>query len=141
MLALVTKGVDYLILKGIVEALLAEMGAKDLQFEISSHDRGILSVEIPFGTLVSKATKLHEYVSLVKYNSIKEDLTIKIDKDSSFEKIVDSIKKTDSRIVSVEFSGIYEDKLTLSLEFLDREKQITSEDVAPIREKILKIAK
>jgi len=38
----------------------------------------------------------------------------------------------------VEFKDIFGDKLTLSLEFLDREKQITSEDVAPIREKILK---
>ncbi|HDQ88553.1 MAG TPA: hypothetical protein ENN92_00165 [candidate division WWE3 bacterium] len=111
---------------------------KDFHFDIISHEKGILSVEIAFSTLVSKVTKSRPYIPLVKFNSIKEDITIKVLKDTVFGDIVATIQKVDSRISSVEFKDIYEDKLTLSLEFLDRENQITSEDVAPIREKILK---
>jgi phenylalanyl-tRNA synthetase beta chain len=141
MLSLVTKGVDYLRFKGVIEALLEEMGIKGFQFEITSHEKGVLSVEIPFAMLAEKATKLRTYTPLTKFNSIKEDLTIKVEKDSSYEKIVNVVKEVDPRVISVEFADIYEDKLTLSLEFLDTGKQITSEDVAPIREKILKAVK
>jgi len=61
-----------------------------------------------------------------------------VDEKAIYEDIIATIKKLDPRIFLVKFKDIFEDRLTLSLEFLDREKQITSEDVAPIREKILK---
>jgi len=141
MLCLVTKGVDFLEFKGDIEALLLEMGIKSFPFEIKTHKEGqetIFSCEIPLKDLVAVATKNKVYTPLVKFNSIKEDVTIKVDEKAIYEDIIATIKKLDPRISLVEFKDIFGDKLTLSLEFLDREKQITSEDVAPIREKILK---
>ena len=47
------------------------------------------------------------------------------------------IKKTDSRVEKIAFKDLYENALTLSLEFLDRTTQLTSEDTKGIREKII----
>ena len=77
------------------------------------------------------------YSPLTGFNSIKEDITILVDPKIQFGDIEKVIKKTDSRVEKIAFKDLYENALTLSLEFLDRTTQLTSEDTKGIREKII----
>lgn len=141
MLGMVVKGMGYLEFKGVIEALLDEMGIKDTQFSILSHGDRILSLELSFEELVGKASKFKVYSPLSKFTAIKEDITFKVSPSWVYSQIEQKIKSVDPRIRSVKFLTLFEDNLTLSLEFLDSERQISSEDVAPIREKVARALK
>ncbi len=143
MLGIVTRGVPYLDFKGIVEALLADLGVNDLSFDVKSHSDGVLSVELPFTTeILPRVSKTHTYTPLSKYSPIIEDVTLRLNKLLSkyptYGELVDALRSLDDRIVSVEFVDLFEDRLTLRLEFLDRSKQLTSQDISKTRETILK---
>ncbi len=143
MLGLVTRGVPYLDFKGIVEALLGDLGVKDLSFEIKEHADGVFSVELPFTTgILPRVSKTHTYTPLSKYSPIIEDITLRLNKLLSkyptYGELISVLRSLDERIVSVEFVDLFEDRLTLRLEFLDRSKQLTSQDIAETRETILK---
>jgi phenylalanyl-tRNA synthetase beta chain len=152
-LGLVTKGVSYLELKGVVEGLLKEMGV-DANTNVIPHPmrnpsrldprvRGdnkdeIRAVELDFETLVKHASRAKTYTPISKFNSICEDFTFIVPKGVIYNQIETTIKKTDKRIKLVSFKDYYQDSITLAIEFLDRKNQISSEDTGKIREKMLK---
>ena len=139
MLGIVARGVDFLVFKGIIEALFEELGvAGEFAFEITEHPGGILSCEIVFDDLVNVSGESRIYSPLTGFNSIKEDITIVVGEDASFNEIISEVKDTDVRVNKASFKDIYGDALTLSIEFLDRSKQITSEETKNIRDSIIK---
>lgn len=138
MLGMVARGVDFLVFKGIVEALFEELGVTgDFPYEITEHSGGIISCELPFDKMVDSAGGSRVYSPLTGFNSIKEDITIIVGDATSFSEIVSVVSGTDVRVNKVGFKDMYEDALTLSIEFLDRAKQITSEDTKGIRQEII----
>lgn len=137
MLGLVTRGVDYVDLKGIVEALFDELGVKDYpEFEVVDNSGGKLGVELNFGELAKKATKSRAYTPLTSFNSIKEDLTFEIPEGVVYQQIEQAILETDPRIVKLNFKDIYKKALTFSIEYLDKQRQISSDDTQEIRKRI-----
>ncbi|GIW69647.1 MAG: phenylalanine--tRNA ligase beta subunit [Patescibacteria group bacterium] len=139
MLAMATRGVEYLELKGYVEALLDDLGVvTDFAFEIVDQGNGILSCEMCFDEISSMAGGIKGYSPLTTFNSIKEDITLLVDGNVPFKKIEEVVKGADARVKRVCFKDMFKDALTLSIEFLDRDKQITSEDTSGIREEIVK---
>ena len=144
-LGVVTKGVDYNDLKGILEAMLETMGLKDEplgifngSFEIKEFGDGKLGIELNFETLVNKATKDKSYIPLTGFNSIKEDLTFEVPQGFLYPRIEKIIYEVDDKVSKLEFKDIYENYLTFSIEYLDTKKQISSEDTQEIRKKIFK---
>jgi len=139
MLGIAAKGVDFLVFKGIIEALFEELGVSaDFPFEIGEHAGGILSCEISFDELAGVAGSGRVYSPLTGFNSIKEDITIIVGDATSFSEIISVVSNADVRVNKVSFKDVYENALTLSIEFLDRAKQITSEDTKAIRDGIIK---
>ena len=139
MLGIAAKGVDFLVFKGIIEALFEELGVSaDFPFEIGEHAGGILSCEISFDELAGVAGSGRVYSPLTGFNSIKEDITIIVGDTTSFSEIISVVSNADVRVNKVSFKDVYENALTLSIEFLDRAKQITSEDTKAIRDGIIK---
>jgi len=139
MLGMVARGVDFLVFKGIVEALFEELGVTgDFPYEITEHSGAIISCELPFDKMVDSAGGSRVYSPLTGFNSIKEDITIIVGDATSFSEIVSVVSSTDVRVNKVGFKDMYEDALTLSIEFLDRAKQITSEETKGIRDAIIK---
>lgn len=136
-LALAVKGIKYLEFKGIIEALFEELGIKN-QNIIVKNKKDYLTIEFNFEELVKKASKIKKYTPISQFSSIKEDLTLKVPESISYDQIKDVIFQTDSRIKKIEFKYIFKNFLTLSLEYLDIQKQISSQDSQKIREIIFK---
>jgi len=137
-LDIATRGVDRFDLKGIVEALFEDAGIKEYEeFEIRDFGGGKMGVEIDFEEFVEKATKSKTYIPLTSFNSIKEDLTFEVPEGVTYQEIEDKIRNTDERIVDLSFKDIYKNSLTFSIEYLSKERQLSSEDTKEIREKIV----
>lgn len=138
-LGIATKGIEYLELKGIIEAMLQdEMNvAQDaMDFEISKDENGYLTAELDFEKIGEIANNDKKYIPISQFNSIKEDLTLTVPEGIEYSQIKKAILAVDSRIETLEFKDIYKNALTLSIEYLDRQKQISSQDSQEIREKI-----
>jgi len=136
-LGLVTKGISYVDLKGVAEGLFKEVGITEFEdFEIRKFGEDKLGLEIDFEKLVEKATKIKTYTSLISFNSIKEDLTFEVPEGVTYNQVEEIILETDKRIVKLSFKDIYKNALTFSIEYLEKEKQISSEDTQEIRLRI-----
>lgn len=136
-LAIVAKNMDSLKFKGIIEGLFDEMGIKNYpDFNIKNIKTNYLTAELNFDELISIATKTKTYIPITNFNSIKEDLTLVVPSETNYSDIEKLIIDIDPRIIKLLFKDIYKNNLTLSLEYLDRQKQISSEDTKVIRKKI-----
>jgi len=139
MLGLVTKGINKVDLKGIVEALFDEMGVSSYpSFNVINHGGGRLGVEINFEELIKLSSKVKTYTPLTSFNSIKEDLTFEVPEGITYQQVERIILCSSERISKLEFKDIYKNALTFSIEYLDKEKQISSEDTQEIRKNIFK---
>jgi len=136
-LGLMVKNVDFVIFKGAVEGLFKELGAaKAPKFEILDLGRGILATELDFEALAKQASRDKVYTPLCAFNAIKEDLTFVVPESVTYPEMNKLILAVDQRISRLLFKGIYQNCLTLAIEYLDRDKQISSAETREIREKI-----
>ncbi len=139
-LGLAVKGVEYLEFKGILEVLLAEMGIESdkFGFQIQKDAVGYLKAELDFEELAKIASKTKRYIPLSRFNSIKEDLTLVIPQGVSYQEIEKTILGTSPQIKKLKFKDLYKNFLTLSIEYLNTKKQISSQDTQGIRQNIFK---
>ena len=141
-LGIATHGVGYLDLKGTLESLFEIMGlnlsyaSNSFSYEIRDFGNENLGVEINFESLAKMANKLKSYIPLTNFNSIKEDLTFEVPDNVLYPQIEKTIRETDERIFRLNFKDVFKNYLTFSIEYLDKEKQISSEDTQEIRKKI-----
>ena len=91
-----------------------------------------------FDVLVKNASKSKSYTPITSFNSIKEDLTFEVPEGVLFPQILKIIVEADNRINKVDYKDIFDNYLTFSVEYLDRNKQISSDDAQDIRKKIFK---
>lgn len=138
MLALAVRGIDEQELKGICEVIFDEFRIKEYPtFKIENYSN-VLGIELNFDDLVKNIGPIKQYVPLTSFNSIKEDITLIAHDKTTYQEIVETVRECDKRINSVRFKEIYDTYLTLSLEYLDTQKQISSEDTQQIRSKIFR---
>ncbi|MFH1744734.1 MAG: hypothetical protein ABH881_01040, partial [bacterium] len=138
-LGLVAKGMEFLEFKGVIEALQKEIGVKDsVNFKIQEQREDVFMAELDFEELIKKAVSVKTYQSLSNFNSIKEDLTFVVPPSGqiAYPQIEKIILDSDSRILKLNFKGIYKNFLTLAIEYLDTAKQISSEQTQEIRKNI-----
>ncbi len=148
--------------KGIVEEVAVILGVKNLKFyehlenktgayvnigdeelgEITIFDnidgKGVI-VELNFDLLRTHANAKKTYTPLPKYPPVVEDITIVVEPNIKTGDIIDTIKKQSSLVNEVILSGTYQNSRTFHILYLDKNKNLTTEDVAKIREKITKI--
>jgi len=137
MLGMVTKGFDEMEVKGLIEALFDEIGVDDVaNYDIKDFGNERFGIELNFMMLSEKATRNKTYTPLTGFNSIKEDLTFVIPKGILYGQVERTIFESDERIKKLEFKDVYKNALTFSIEYLDRNKQISSEETQEIRKKI-----
>ena len=95
--------------------------------------------EINLSELLEKAslTKLHKkFKPVPKYPPIIEDLTIEIDPKVKYSDIVKEIEAQSRLIHKVELLDEYQNKKTFRITYLSQDRNLTSEDIEPIRSKI-----
>ena len=65
-----------------------------------------------------------------------EDLSIEIKETIPYEKIVRIIKEQSNLIKNIELLNVYQNKKAFRIVYQSSDRNLTAEDVAPIREKI-----
>ena len=75
-------------------------------------------------------------VTVPKYPPIVEDLTLEIDPKIKYAQIVEVISSQSKLINKVELLDEYGNRKTFRITYQSRERNLTNEDIEPIREKI-----
>lgn len=138
MLGIVVKNVPYLNFKGLLTLLYSELNFEAPKIIcINEHNDNVLSAEINLEDLLDLPTTTPSYTPISNFNSLKEDLTFIVPKGVGFSEIVQEIYKTSILVKSVNYKDLYNNCLTISFEYLDRNSQIDSIAAQRIREKIV----
>jgi phenylalanyl-tRNA synthetase beta chain len=148
------EGVNFYEAKGIVEQILNLLGIKNYNFSkkddgvegavvnVGTKKVGVIEVlgevtfEIDITELLKHARETKVYKEPAKFPPIIEDLRFEIAPHYTFHEIESEIKKVSDLVYDVALLDVYENKKTFRITFLDRTKNLTNEDVAPIRDTI-----
>ena len=149
--------VSFYEIKGIIEQLLSDLGINKVVFknsqktglgaslfidkeylgeiEVLEHD--LIDFEIDFEVILKHATLTKKYKQLSKYPPIMEDLSIIIDEQISTQDVLQEILKQNSLITDVYLFDRFKDSRSFRITYQDSEKNLTSAEITPIREKII----
>ncbi len=140
-------------LKGLGETILGLFGVApkiDTYGSLGQVDQKLLDklgiktavtiLELDFAALVSSANPQKKYVPIPKFPPSYEDLALIIPPNTNIGPIIDALKIVDPLVSDVTLLDSYGDTRTLHVTYLSTEKSLTTEDIRPIREKLLKIA-
>ena len=155
-LASVTSGsnINFQSAKGVVEQLFKLLGIK--KFGFKKKDDGIegalievngkligqievgetISLEIDLQLLLEYVSSKKTYIEPAKFPPIIEDVRVEIAPHYSFSKLSKSIKEVNELISDVTLLDVYKNKKTFRITYLNRMRNLTNEDVTPIRGQI-----
>ncbi len=130
---------NYYEVKGVLERMFEETGLEqDVSKNIELTEVGVF-FEINLTELLEKSNlKIwhKKFKPVPKYPPIIEDLTLEIDPKIKYSNIVDTIKSQSRLVNKVELLGEYQSKKTFRIAYLSRDRNLTSEEIEPIRLKI-----
>ena len=147
--------------KGIIEQLANDLGIKTLTFtaldqgsrevavkignekvgEVEMLDDNLIDFELDFAQIIKHATLKKTYKPLPKYPPIIEDISFIIDEAVPTANVLETIQKTDKLIAQASLLDRYKDSRTFHILYQHSEKNLTNEEVAEVREKIIKAVK
>ncbi|MBI4091808.1 MAG: phenylalanine--tRNA ligase subunit beta [Candidatus Levybacteria bacterium] len=127
---------SYYEVKGVLERLLAELGSNyDLSKSIELTEEGII-FELNLSDILKNIGMKKKFVPVPKYPPVIEDLSIEIEPKIKYGEIVNVIAVQSKLFNKVELLDEYGNKKTFRITYLSRDRNLTSEDIEPIREKI-----
>ncbi len=149
--------VTFFEVKGLLEQLCYDLGIKTLDFkqsektgngaslylkteyigEIEILDANLINFEINLDLLLKHATLRKEYKPSGKFPPIVEDLSIVVSDSIRTEDIILNIKSQSDLITDVSLKDSYKDSRTFHMNYQDLEKNLTNEEVAKIRKKVI----
>lgn len=122
-----------LYLKGIMEAVLVELGISDYMFQTHlTNDTSI--IEINLEEIIQMASTTKTYTTIAKFAPIIEDVNLELSKP--YPQLCAQIYAISKLIQSIEVLDVYGQKVTLQITYHSTQKQLSSLDIAPIREKL-----
>ena len=148
---------DFYHAKGIVEQLAKEFGIADLVFTdselggigasvymgkdhlgvIEVMDKHLVTGEFDFEVLLSHATLHKVYTPLAKYPAITEDISLILNPKTKTGDVTAEIQKQSNLVVAVSLLDMYEDTRTFHIVYQHKNRNLTTEEVADIRKKII----
>lgn len=143
-------------LKGVMEAIFDDLGIENYSFKKRSEggagadvfienkqvgnmellEEDVVNFELDFLEIVKHSTNKKVFKPIPEYPPIIEDMRLVLKKDTEYKKVVDTILNVSPIIVSATLIDEYEDKMTFRISYQDKTKNLSNEDVAPIREKL-----
>ena len=128
-------------IKGLLEKTFKDLGIKeDTTKYIEILNEGIF-FELNYSEILTKINQDKKFKPLPKYPPIVEDLSIVADNNIKTIDLISEIKKQSSLVVDVSLLDQFENSKTFHIVYQDKNKNLTGEEVAKIRGKILKILK
>ena len=151
-----TTETNFFKVKGVIESLIKDFGIKKVvwkeasagglgadiyigeQFlgQIEILGENIIDFELDFDLLTKYASLSKKYKIIPKFPFVIEDIRLILPQKITYEETVKTIKKQSPLIASVDLFDVYNDKITLRITYQDLEKNLTTEDITPIRKKI-----
>ncbi|HSA83897.1 MAG TPA: phenylalanine--tRNA ligase subunit beta [Patescibacteria group bacterium] len=147
-------------IKGILEQLLHDLGItqltwkplpegegahifieKDSLGDLEILDNETLTFELEFSIILKHATAKKVYQPISKYPAVFEDLAIIAPTNITTGALFHEIKKQSDLIREVSLLDKYEDTRTFHIIYQSYQKNLTSEDIVPVRMKILNTLK
>ena len=148
--------VSFYEVKGAIEQLFADLGIepsfkksqkvsvgasvyanKKYVGEIEVFDNNIIDFELNFEELIKHATLKKTYKPIAKYPPIIEDLAFVISDYIETQSVIEAIINQSPLITDVTLLDQYSDSRTFHVVYQDPNKNLTNEEVAKIREKII----
>jgi len=123
-------------IKGILERLFEELGiSEDPGKSIEVVDEGIF-FELDFSHLISLQKPKKAFVPLPKYPPITEDMTFVVPARIQTGELLNEIQKQSKLIVKVTLLDQFEDTKTFHIVYQDPDKNLSTDDISPIRKRI-----
>lgn len=155
------KQVSFYEVKGIIEQLLADVGiakttwkqrksggvgadvfiGKEYLGEVEILEDNLIDFELSLAVMLSHATNKKIYKPIAKFPPIIEDLTLVVDETIATEEIIETMKQQSSLITNVSLLDQYQNNRTFHIIYQHQDKNLSSEDVSPIRAKIIMLVK
>jgi phenylalanyl-tRNA synthetase beta chain len=135
MLSGVLKNTDYRNAKGILEKLLEEVNSKHEINLQNKDDTWFYEVEIE--KLKEESSQVKTFKPLPKYPPQVEDITLVVEPETKVGEIIKFTLTSSDNITAVDLATIYENTITLRVEYQDQEKTLTDAEVSEIRTKLL----
>lgn len=148
---------DFFYAKGITEVLFSILGVGKPEFEQREEstkganiilkgksigyieDEDEVTLELDFSYLLTKASSSKKYLPPPKFPPIIEDVRVEIPSHYNFSKIKAEICNVDELVFDASLLDVYQNKKTFRIIFQDQRKNLTNEEIAPIRKKILSL--
>lgn len=121
---------EYGSLGEINERILSEMGI----------DKPVTRLYLDFSVLTARANPTKKYVPIPKYPAGYEDLAFIVMPETEVGSMISAFKKIDPLIADVTLLDSYQNVRTFHVTYQSKSKNLTNEDVQPIREKLVKMA-
>ena len=129
---------NYFEIKGIIERVYEDLGLKeDPTGRIEIINEGVF-FELNYSEILNKINLQKKFAALPKYPPIIEDLALVAKPNIKTIKLMEEIKKQNSLIVDVSLLDQFEETRTFHIIYQHKERNLTTEEVSKIREKILK---
>lgn len=100
-------------------------------------ESGLIYYEFDVELLRASCLSASSYIPIPKHPAQIEDLSLAFPSKIRIGEVVETIKKVDRQIVSVELIDIYEDTRTFRLAYQNPSKTLTDKEVEKIRKRIL----
>jgi phenylalanyl-tRNA synthetase beta chain len=141
---------DYPVFKGIIDALIKKLFILDYRVtktgeisingkvigQISKIDQGFVA-DFLAKALIAAAKTHPSTLALSPYPPIIEDLTFTLPAKTAVGPIIDSIANSHTLITKVDLKGIYNQNYTFTITYQSDQKNLATEDIAPIRKQIV----
>lgn len=100
-------------------------------------DVPVTQLYLDFGALALHANPTNTYIPIPKFPPSFEDLAFVVPDKTLIGPMIDSMKKIDPLIANISLLDAYENTRTFHVTYLSRDKNLTAEDIRPIREKLI----
>ena len=134
----ITNAKNFFEVKGILERLFEELGVKDDPSNLIEILNEGVFFEFNFSDILKRVNLQKKFIPLPKYPPIIEDLALLMHEKIKTIDIIEEIINHNSLIVDVSLLDQFEDSRTFHIVYQHKERNLTSEEVATIRSRILK---
>lgn len=150
-------GISFFEVKGLLEQLFSDLGIQNAKYKKRNSGEGaeiyieeeyagdieilesnLINFEINFEIIKKHGTLKKIYRSIPKYPPIIEDLAFVADLNISTEKIINEIEKQNAIIKKVFLYDRYKNLRTFRIIYQHPQRNLTNEEVTPIRNRIIK---
>lgn len=103
-------------------------------------EQSITVLDLLLPLLVADARPIKTYMPIPKYPPIVEDLAFVVPERFEVGPLIDTLKKAHPLISRVSLLDVHENTRTIHIEYQDSKRNLTNEEIVPIREKLIHLA-